>query len=683
MNPLKRQQETTNIKRSMKRTRKAPVVVCCTLTFRYQSKHKHAASLLLMMQIFLIKISVASSSASSSPGSSGSLHSLDSDGFRFSTKLRNNDSSSTGNGSTNDNGNNNGNGHSYSNQNSYSNFNSLESEQEHYSGDSGFNLYRGEDGHYRYGKTTKRKPQQLQQGGGTWKSRSQEDNQEMQSSSQHQHQNQHQHNTTQQLQPQIQMQPQAQPQAQPPQAIVRLNQLQIRARNNFHSFGNPTSTQIPSHIKAQIQKRIHKGRITTDFGTPQSHYYRRSKSLMDSKINEHENTPANANANANANASTNQNTIYDNQNHAQDQSHSKLRITTDPNAIIRLLPTLFFTFTTLLSAFTATLRLLAPLVLSRKILCSFGNLISDWYTGRYFRKTYSRMEKIYLHYYETPAGFRALSRSFSQWVIYLLLSKIMGYLVGITHQPCHTLRRGLAFPCGLLWIGSVVGAGHAFAEAVAIWGGPLRLQAAHYPFQEKRNIQYLFTRPWQILSWMQNPEQWMFFLQEKERRRPFDPNPLLFPATWIPLRLLQMVALAKVAATEPEDYLWCPYEEGGDQIKTLISKYLLQLALCDEWYRVFFREKRLGLGIFVAIVYYFSMVNFLVSSAMINGRATLWMVPSLVAIIISAWMNIVLFWNRYETRRGQRKGNTNVSGNSNANGNGSADVNREMGPRSY
>lgn len=228
-----------------------------------------------------------------------------------------------------------------------------------------------------------------------------------------------------------------------------------------------------------------------------------------------------------------------------------------------------------------------------------------------------------------------------------------------------------------------MGAGHAFAEAVAIWGGPLRLQAAHHPFQEKRKIQYLFTRPWQILSWMQNPEQWMFFLQEKERRRPFDPNPLLFPATWIPLRLLQMVALAKVAATEPEDYLWCPYVEGGDQIKKLMSKYLLQLALCDEWYRVFFREKRLGLGIFVAVVYYFSMLSFLVSSAMINGRATLWMVPSLVAIIVSAWMNIVLFWNRYETRRGQRKGNANGNGNSSANGSASANVNREMGPRSF
>ena len=648
------------------------------------AKHKHATYqslglMFLTMNVFLIKTSLASSSSSSfsSPGSGGSLHSLDSsDGFRFSTKVRNNQllndsSASAGNGngnggSSNDSGINNGHPHSIS----HSNFHSLESEQEHYSRDnSGFNLlHRGEDGYYRYGKKTKRKPQLLQgQQGGTDKSQSQGENQEMQSSSQHQHQ--HQQNTT-----QLQLQPQ------PPQPTVRLNQLQIRARTNFHSnsrsitVGNPTSTQIPSHIKPLIQKRIHKGRITTDFGTPQSNLYRRCKSLLDSEINEHENTHANPNANTN--------NIYDD-NYAPGQSLSKLRITTDPNAILRLLPPLFFTLTTLLSAFTATLRLLAPLVLSRRILCSFGNLISDWYTGRYFRKTYSRIEKIYLHYYETPAGFRALSRSFSQWVIYLLLSKIMGYLVGITHPPCHTPQRGLAFPCGLLWIGSVVGAGHAFAEAVAIWGGPLRLQAAHHPFQEKRKIHYLITRPWQILQWMQNPEQWIFFLQEKERRRPFDPNPLLFPATWIPLRLLQMMALAKVAATEPEDYLWCPYIEGGDQIKKLMSKYLLQLALCDEWYRVFFREKRVGLGIFVAVVYYFSMLSFLVSSAMINGRATLLMVPSLVAIIVSAWMNIVLFWNRYETRRGQRKGNVNGNGNASGNNSASANVNREMGPRSY
>jgi tryptophan-rich sensory protein len=148
---------------------------------------------------------------------------------------------------------------------------------------------------------------------------------------------------------------------------------------------------------------------------------------------------------------------------------------------------------------------------------------------------------------------------------------------------------------------------------------------------------------------MQNPEQWIDMIAEPERR-PFDPNPVLFPVTWIPLRLLQMVAVARVVSTDPKEYLWCPVDE-GDQVPKIFGKFLLQLALCDEWYRVFIREKRVGLGIAVMIFYYFAMLSLLVSSAMLNGRATLLMVPSLVAIIVSGWMNIVIFWNRYETRR--------------------------------
>jgi tryptophan-rich sensory protein len=148
---------------------------------------------------------------------------------------------------------------------------------------------------------------------------------------------------------------------------------------------------------------------------------------------------------------------------------------------------------------------------------------------------------------------------------------------------------------------------------------------------------------------MQNPEQWIDMIAEPERR-PFDPNPVLFPVTWIPLRLLQMVAVARVVSTDPKEYLRCPVDE-GDQVPKIFGKFLLQLALCDEWYRVFIREKRVGLGIAVMIFYYFAMLSLLVSSAMLNGRATLLMVPSLVAIIVSGWMNIVIFWNRYETRR--------------------------------
>lgn len=106
-------------------------------------------------------------------------------------------------------------------------------------------------------------------------------------------------------------------------------------------------------------------------------------------------------------------------------------------------------------------------VVSRRILVFIGTLVSDWYAGRYLRTTYTRVEKLYIHYYEAPATFRAISRSLSQFVVYMTLARIMGWLVGITHPPCRGEGRGLAFLCGLLWLGSVVGTGHAFSTAVS------------------------------------------------------------------------------------------------------------------------------------------------------------------------------------------------------------------------
>ena len=119
----------------------------------------------------------------------------------------------------------------------------------------------------------------------------------------------------------------------------------------------------------------------------------------------------------------------------------------------------------------------------------------------------------------------------------------MGWLVGISSPPCRGEGRGLAFFCALLWVGSCVGTGHAFATAVALWGGPLRLQAANHPTRTR--MTYFFTRPWHILQWMQNPEAWINMISAPDVK-PFHPNPLIFPATWVPLRLLQMCAVAKV-----------------------------------------------------------------------------------------------------------------------------------------
>lgn len=482
-------------------------------------------------------------------------------------------------------------------------------------------------------------------------------------------------------------------------------------------YGNPLSTKIPSNLNNKLRRRIGKGRLTFDFGSTfipsydqissnetlkqltfekkkearnidssrLIHY--RPQSLLHYEIeNDLVTPPSNPNAARHRNLFRERTPDFAEQtDHSQEHS-SDIRMMVDPSAFFRLLPPLILTISSCLSAFSANLRLLPPLVISKRFLNSMGNLIGDWYTGRYFRKTYTRLERIYIHYYETPASLRALARVASQWMIYLLLSHFIGtYLVGVEKLSCRTgcgpstggnCPSGMAFSCGLLWIGSIVGTGHAFAEATARWGGPLRLQATEWhrrqeifgsQWSKRGNFfhKLTFFRPRQILKWIQNPEQWVHLIASPAHpeRRPFEPKPWLFPVTWIPLRLLQMIAIAKVAATNPQEYVWgFPYEINENSkdtsqiiIDKLMSKYLLQLALCDEWYRVFIRERRVGLGIAVGIVYYFAMLSMLVSSAMINGKATIFMLPSLLGIIVTIWMNVVIWWNRFTASRGLKQ----------------------------
>ena len=107
-------------------------------------------------------------------------------------------------------------------------------------------------------------------------------------------------------------------------------------------------------------------------------------------------------------------------------------------------------------------------IVARSVLVGIGNFLTDYLRGRYFRKAYSRIEVLALRYYELPAASRSFSRIMSHILVLLVLSKFMGWLVGIAHTPCRSDGRGLAMFCGLLWVGAVVGTGDAFSSAVSI-----------------------------------------------------------------------------------------------------------------------------------------------------------------------------------------------------------------------
>ena len=91
----------------------------------------------------------------------------------------------------------------------------------------------------------------------------------------------------------------------------------------------------------------------------------------------------------------------------------------------------------------------------------------DYMRGRYIRKTYSRLESMYVRYYELPAAFRATCRTLAQLAILVLLSGIMGWMVGLHPAPCSVVDAPCPrMWCALLWIVAVVGTGHACSSAV-------------------------------------------------------------------------------------------------------------------------------------------------------------------------------------------------------------------------
>lgn len=186
------------------------------------------------------------------------------------------------------------------------------------------------------------------------------------------------------------------------------------------------------------------------------------------------------------------------------------------------------TIATILTTYTILKQsalLLPPLLLTRRALNSTRDAVVDYFRGRIFRTTFTRMERAYLRYYEFPAVIRAASRLASQigillvlsvtvryWMFIILAGDVVGPLVlgmsgmDIRHDigmvgtssggsiggggeslsrgggvggsilglrnvglPCYQRGRGMAWLCSLIWIGAVVGTGHACTVAVSFF----------------------------------------------------------------------------------------------------------------------------------------------------------------------------------------------------------------------
>ena len=391
--------------------------------------------------------------------------------------------------------------------------------------------------------------------------------------------------------------------------------------------------------------------------------------------------------------------------------------TTTPETTTKLSTATINTILTTYSLLKQSALLLPPLLLSRRALNSTRDAIVDYFRGRIFRQTFTRMERAYLRYYEFPAAIRAVARLGSQigillglsvavrcWMFMILAGDVVGPLVlgmsgvdirqdigmvgtssgsigsgggldgtqfdGILGNvwnvglPCHQRGRGMAWLCGLIWIGAVVGTGHACTVALSVWGGPLRLQAA--AVQAEKPKQLLLRAVHHPIKWFRELEEWKHLPDPKISRkdgarrrrggggggasRVLDLDPLLFPATWLPLRWIQIFAVAKAFSTDPQNYRWCSPENDRIVIPKLMKQYLIQLALGDEWQRVCLGEKRVGLGILVVLSYFIALVLMVFTAFTLDGGSAAMLIPSVLAAIISGAINLMMFWNRLETR---------------------------------
>ena len=298
----------------------------------------------------------------------------------------------------------------------------------------------------------------------------------------------------------------------------------------------------------------------------------------------------------------------------------------------------------------ATLRIVALLIAGRRMINALAfifkdiilNFPIDYLTGYYLRKTFTRLERAYLRYYELPSALRAIARTGSQMCILFLVASIIGWVYAIGDPPCREEGQGLSMICSVLWISAVLAAGRACASGIAAWGGPLRVEVATHPKNKK-----VFTRPSHFVEWITNVDEVKNLLSH-DSIKAFDPNPLIFPATWVPFKILLIFAVAKSLEVGPSTCTssWCSTE--SPNLPRLMKLYLIQAALGEEWHRVLLIEKRVGLGIVAVSAYFLALANLVFITTNLSGFAASLMVPSLAAVIISGWMNVVIYITRQD-----------------------------------
>lgn len=303
--------------------------------------------------------------------------------------------------------------------------------------------------------------------------------------------------------------------------------------------------------------------------------------------------------------------------------------------LLRLLGLLLTGSATSGAALMGTLRLLAPLLVARRVLAYLGDMANDWYTGRYLRQTYRQLHKDYLHFYQVAALIRSSARFLAQFLLSGVLGSLVQALVGLRRYPCSlegmniadsmfSAQGGTFWGCSGLWVLATLGGSFAIGKVLSEWHEFLRLtvEPDHNAANTAKTRRRTLLRPLNILEWMRDPDQ---VVKEVLRTtstsmvlKPFHPEPIFFPNTWIPVRALQYVAVLREMRTP--------------SMNKVMRRLLVQHALYDEWYRVLMKEKRVALGLGMVSVYAVSTCVLYWTVGSENGLSALLMLPAKRAV---------------------------------------------------
>lgn len=166
---------------------------------------------------------------------------------------------------------------------------------------------------------------------------------------------------------------------------------------------------------------------------------------------------------------------------------------------------------------------------------------------------------------------------------------------------------------------------------------------------------HVFTRPWHLLQWMKDPEGWFTSIatasttsrtyQQQEIQHP---DALLFPSTWPPLHILTMIGIVQAIRIGLST---TPSSSGGSSssLSSMREAVYISLALYEEWHRMFLQEKRLACGTILqgCLVLALGKLVLLLE----NGLAVAVLVPAVMASVVSTWMSVVLYNERWVNTR--------------------------------